>query len=60
MQTIYQYSNEFNKSDILNKLNEISEQIEIEEKKDAQDYDKEKVKKLIYAQFIQGLKLSIK
>lgn len=60
MQTIYQYSNEFDKTEILNKINEISEQIQDEENKENCEYDKEKVRKLLYAQFIQGLKLSIK
>lgn len=60
METIYQYSNEYDKTEILNKLNNISEQIQEEENKDNSEYNKEKVRKLLYEQFIQGLKLSIK
>ena len=58
MQTIYQYKGLFDKSDIIEKINKISEQIEDEQSKDESEYNAEKERQLIYAQFIQGLKLS--
>lgn len=58
MQTIYQYKELFGKTDIINKINEIAEQIETEQSKDDSEYDMEREKELVYAQFIQGLKLS--
>lgn len=58
MQTIYHYSDEFNREDIINKMNEISEQIHEEETKNNEEYNKQKVKELLYAQFIQGLRLN--
>lgn len=59
MQTIYDYSiDEFDKTNIINKINGISEKIQQEQEKN--EYNKEREKELLYAQFIQGLKLSIK
>lgn len=58
MQTIYQYKGLFGKTDVINKINEIAEKIEIERSKNDIEYDAEKEKELVYAQFIQGLKLS--
>lgn len=59
MQTIYQYSgNEFERNDIINKINEINEQIQKEQ--ETEEYTKERERELMYAQLIQGLKLSIK
>ena len=59
MQTIYQYNKDFDKSDIINKMNDLSEQIKEEQTKDNDEYNKEKELELIYAQLIQGIKLSI-
>lgn len=58
MQTIYQYNKDFDKSDIINKMNDLSEQIKEEQTKDNDEYNKEKELELIYAQLIQGIKLS--
>ena len=59
MQTIYQYNKDFDKSEIINKMNDLSEQIKEEQTKDNDKYNKEKELELIYAQLIQGIKLSI-
>ena len=59
MQTIYQYNKDFDKSDIINKMNDLSEQIKEEQTKDNDEYNKEKEIELIYAQLIQGIKLSV-
>lgn len=59
MQTIYQYNKGFDKSDIINKMNDLSEQIKEEQTKDNDKYNKEKELELIYAQLIQGIKLSV-
>ena len=58
MQTIYQYNKDFDKSEIINKMNDLSEQIKEEQTKDNNEYNKEKEIELIYAQLIQGIKLS--
>lgn len=59
MQTIYQYNKDFDKSEIINKMNDLSEQIKEEQAKDNDEYNKEKELELIYAQLIQGIKLSV-
>ena len=59
MQTIYQYNKDFDKSEIINKMNALSEQIKEEQTKDNDEYNKEKELELIYAQLIQGIKLSV-
>ena len=59
MQTIYQYNKDFDKSEIINKMNDLSEQIKEEQTKDNNEYNKEKEIELIYAQLIQGMKLSV-
>ena len=56
MQTIYQYNKDFDKSEIINKMNDLSEQIKEEQTKDNDEYNKEKELELIYAQLIQGIK----
>ena len=59
MQTIYQYNKDFDKSEIINKMNDLSEQIKEEQTKDNDEYNKEKELELIYAQLRQGIKLSV-
>ena len=59
MQTIYQYNKDFDKSEIINQMNDLSEQIKEEQTKDNNEYNKEKEIELIYAQLIQGIKLSV-
>lgn len=60
MPTIYNYKNEFDRSAVIGKINEIADKIEQEEAKEYGEYDKERVRRLIYEQFYQGLKLSIR
>ena len=59
MQTIYQYNKDFDKSEIINKISDLSEQIKKEQTKDNNEYNKEKELELFYAQLIQGIKLSV-
>lgn len=59
MQTIYQYNKGFDKSEIINKISDLSEQIKKEQTKDNNEYNKEKELELFYAQLIQGMKLSV-
>lgn len=59
MQTIYQYNKDFDKSEIINKISDLSEQIKEEQTKDNDEYNKEKELELFYAQLIQGMKLSV-
>lgn len=59
MQTIYQYNKDFDKSEIINKISDLSEQIKKEQTKDNNEYNKEKELELFYAQLIQGMKLSV-
>lgn len=51
MNDIYKYNNEFDNEKILDRLNELAEAVEQEE-------DPDERFKLIYAQFMQGLRLS--
>ena len=59
MQTIYQYNKGFDKSEIINKISDLSEQIKKEQTKDNNEYNKEKELELFYAQLIQGMKFSV-
>lgn len=58
MNTIYSYNNEFDRSHVIDKVNEIAEEIEEEIEKPEDERDGNKEFKLIYKQFIEGLKLS--
>lgn len=62
MDTIYKYSDEFDKSRIISEINDIEDEKNLlyqdDEKKDT-DLKNEEFK-LIYKQFIKGLKLSIR
>lgn len=58
MRNIYNYNTDFDKDTILDKMANIEEQIQdAEDETPSADRDK-KVRELIYAQFIQGLRLS--
>lgn len=57
LQTIYRYGEGFDKDVILNKMAELDEKIEDEEGKDLSKERDDRVRNLIYAKFIQGLKL---
>ncbi len=52
------YNNEFDKDVILNKLSEISEELEKERSKESDERSLERERELMYAQMIQGLKLN--
>ena len=52
------HDNDFDKDVIFEKLSEISSKIEDEEKKEGDERNEDKIRELIYAQWIQGLKLS--
>lgn len=54
----FAYNNEFDKEVIYEKLAELSSKLEKERAKDEKERDYEKERELIYAQFIQGLKLN--
>lgn len=58
MNTIYLYNDDFDKGNIIEKINELSDKIDNEIKNET--YTKDKKRELLYAQFIQGLKLSVK
>lgn len=61
MQTIYHYNIDgFDKTEVINKINEISNEIQKEQEKNDEEYSRERERELLYAQFIQGLRLSIK
>ena len=51
-------SNEFDKDVILNKLSEISDELEKERSKEADERSLDRERELMYAQMIQGLKLN--
>jgi len=59
MNDIYSYiGEEFNPSNVIEKISDISDELEEEQSKDEKDRDRKKEFDLIYRQFIQGLKLS--
>ena len=59
MKDIYKYINdEFDRRNVIDKISEISKELEEEELKPIEEQDKEKRLKLINRQFMEGLKLS--
>ena len=52
------YNNEFDKDVILNKLSEISNELEKERSMEASEKSLDRERELMYAQMIQGLKLN--
>lgn len=58
MSDIYLYKNEFEKSRVIEKINSISDLIREEENKPMDKRDNDLIKRLVYEQFVQGLKLS--
>lgn len=59
MGDIYRYNNDsYDRSKVLNNLNEIAEELELEQEKPDEERDRQREFKLIYKQFIEGLKLS--
>lgn len=60
MDNIYEYKgDDFDKSVIFDKIDRIHEMLEEERSKDEGERDKKREFELIYAKFIQGLKLSV-
>lgn len=51
-------NNEFDRDVIMERMYEISSKLKEESEKSDEEYDAEREKQLIYAQFIQGLKLN--
>ena len=59
MNDIYKYINDkFDRRNVIDKISEISKELEEEELKPIEEQDKEKRLKLINRQFMEGLKLS--
>ena len=58
MSDIYRYKNEFDKSSVFEKISQLNSKLREEQDKPADEINDEKVFNLIYAQFIEGLKLS--
>lgn len=56
MDDIYLYNRYFDKTAVIDRINTIAEAIKEEQNKEVRDLNREK--ELIYAQFIQGLRLS--
>lgn len=52
------YNEYFNKEQIMNEVSLLREELEKEQEKPIEERDKEKELKLVYKQFIKGLKLS--
>ena len=58
IQTIYRCGNEFDKNVIYDKMADLDEQIEDEEGQELTEKRDKKIRELMYAKFVQGLKLS--
>jgi len=58
MTDIYNYSEEFEVNNVIDRINCLSEEIAKEQSKPFEERDLDKERELRYAQFIQGLKLS--
>lgn len=56
MDDIYLYNRYFDKTAVIDRINTIADAIKEEQNKEVRDLNREK--ELIYAQFIQGLRLS--
>ena len=57
IQTIYRYGGDFDKDVILDNMAELDDKIEDEKDKNLSKERDDRVRKLMYAKFIQGLKL---
>lgn len=58
MYDIYRYNNDFDRSHVMNNVNEIAEELETEREKPDNERNEQRELKLIYKQFVEGLKLS--
>ena len=57
IQTIYRYGNEFDKNVIYDKMANIDDQLEEEESQELTRERDKRIRDLMYAKFVQGLKL---
>lgn len=57
-QTIYRYINDFDRDVIYDKIADIEEQIQEEQEQNTSKERSEKVRNLMYAQLMQGLRLN--
>lgn len=58
VQTIYRYGNDFDRNVICDKLAQIEEQIHEEEGQEPSKEQEDRIRKLMYAQLMQGIRLS--
>lgn len=58
MEDIYNYRDDFDVSNIIDRVNCIANELSEERAKAPEKRDMEKERQLLYAQFVQGLKLS--
>lgn len=57
-QTIYRYANDFDRDVICDKLADIEEKIQEEVEQEPSQERNERIRKLMYAQLMQGLRLN--
>lgn len=57
VQTIYRYGNDFDRNVICDKLAEIEEKIQDEEEQEPSKEREERIRELMYAQLMQGMRL---
>lgn len=58
MDNIYVYQDDFERNNVIDRVNCIADKLAEEQNKPVDERDFDKERELIYAQFIQGLKLS--
>lgn len=58
MEDIYNYRDDFDVSNVIDRVNCIANELSEERAKTPEERDMEKERQLLYAQFVQGLKLS--
>lgn len=58
MDNIYVYQDDFERNNVIDRVNCIADKLAEEQSKPVDERDFDKERELIYAQFIQGLKLS--
>lgn len=58
MSTIYRYGNDFDRSVIFDKMSNLDDKIDEEKTKDFSNKRNDRIRELMYAKFIQGLRLN--
>ena len=58
MGNIYQYNNDFDRTQIINRMGELEMQLEDEQLKNPEERDANREFELMYARFMAGLKLN--